>query len=153
MHKDRIAEWILRLVTTPERAATTVGDLMESAGQHGGFWFWSNLVQTALAMLWNSFAAEPGRFLKLGIRGSLRAYLFANLAQLGAVAGFMLVGGVFHMLFGPPGPFRLADGIRGWVLWVYYLAIFGAPVLVQFRAGIWAARKAPFVNNSSAESR
>ena len=29
MRKASIAEWILSLVTTPERAAATVGDLLE----------------------------------------------------------------------------------------------------------------------------
>jgi hypothetical protein len=36
MHKDRIAEWLLESVTTRERAASTVGDLRETAAARGG---------------------------------------------------------------------------------------------------------------------
>lgn len=143
MHKDRIAEWILRLVTTPERAATTAGDLMESSGHHGSLWFWSSILRTAVAMLWHAFAAHPARLLKVGFLGSLRAYLLANLVQLAAVAGSMMVFGGIHATLKPGEPLKWDVLLHGWVLWVYYFAIFGAPVLVQFRVGLWAARKVP----------
>lgn len=48
--KDRIAEGLLALVTTPDRATSTVGDLMEHAGQRGGLWFWSSVLRTMGAL-------------------------------------------------------------------------------------------------------
>jgi hypothetical protein len=39
MHKDRIAEFLLESVTTPERAVSTLGDLRETAAARGEAWF------------------------------------------------------------------------------------------------------------------
>ena len=44
MPKYRIAEWLLVLVTSRERAVSIVGDMMESAATQGSVWFWSSLL-------------------------------------------------------------------------------------------------------------
>ena len=65
MHKDRIAEHLLGLVTDEYRAVSTVGDLMEHARDRGALWFWTNVLRTASALVWRTFMSEPGKFLKL----------------------------------------------------------------------------------------
>ncbi len=140
MHKDRIAEWILELVTTPDRATSTVGDLMETGGDHGSVWFWSRVLQTAGAMLWQSFTGEPWKVLKIGFLGSLGTYVLASLAELagmgGVVAAWAWIRGIFRPLEQP----ELEPLLHGWI---FYFATFSPTVLVMFLAGRWAARKAP----------
>jgi len=143
MHKDRIAEWLLALVTDQERAASTVGDLMEHARVRGALWFWSSLLRTMAALTWRSFAVEPRKFIWGGFLASLRAMVLANLAQLAVVLGFLIVTIAGHAIFGPPGPVDRAQFLRGWVVWPYYGAIWGAPAWVLYRAGRWAAGRMP----------
>ena len=51
MRSARIAEWVLSLGTTPARAASTVGDLMEGAQGRGRLWFWASVLQTTLSLM------------------------------------------------------------------------------------------------------
>lgn len=143
MHKDRIAERLLALVTDQDRAASTVGDLMEHARVRGALWYWSSVLRTMTALTWRSFAAEPRKFIWGGLRGSLRAMLFEILAECAAVFGFMLAALLVHSLFGPPGPQNWSQILRGWVLWPYYAAIWGAPAFALYRVGRWVARRTP----------
>jgi hypothetical protein len=69
MRKAQIAELILSLFTSRDRAASTVGDLMENALGHGGWWFWSGVSRTALSLFWSSFSAEPYFVAGIAIRG------------------------------------------------------------------------------------
>ena len=39
MRNATAAEWILTLTTTNDRAASTVGDLLEETSSRGGLWF------------------------------------------------------------------------------------------------------------------
>ncbi len=59
MHNDRIAEWLIESVTTPERAASTVGDLREIAATRGEVWFWASVLRTTASMLWHGMTAHP----------------------------------------------------------------------------------------------
>jgi hypothetical protein len=56
-----IAEWILHLVTSRDRATSTVGDLVEQAATRGVFWFWSGVLRTAASLLWRDVAENPAR--------------------------------------------------------------------------------------------
>jgi hypothetical protein len=69
MRKARIAEWILELVLRRERAASTVGDLIEEAGARGASWFWVNIAGTFVSAVWGQFRAEPWRGAALGLLG------------------------------------------------------------------------------------
>src|ERR1035441_7999782 len=74
MRNATAAEWILSLATTPDRAASTVGDLLEEASARGVFWFWSSVLRTASSHLWRDLRAAPLRILGLAFSGLL-AYL------------------------------------------------------------------------------
>jgi hypothetical protein len=56
MRKAAIAEWILSLVTTPERAASTAGDLLE---RPSGFWL--SVIRTAFPLLGRRLVANSSR--------------------------------------------------------------------------------------------
>jgi hypothetical protein len=69
MRSIDIAEWILRLVTSPDRAASTVGDLAEGAADRGLVWFWSGILRTAASLLWRGIAGDPVRVTGVGLIG------------------------------------------------------------------------------------
>src|SRR6202789_226482 len=117
MHSVNIAEWILALVTTRDRAASTVGDLAEGAAARGVVWFWSGVLRTAASLLWRDIAGQPARLTGLAFLG-LAVYIGIDLvfAGLSGVAFFRAAVASGH-------PLHL-DSI-GWKLW------FTAPVLVS----------------------
>src|SRR3569623_1297144 len=63
MKANRIAVWFLELVTSPERAVTTVGDFAEESAERGRFWFWRQITQTLVAQVGREFASAPIRLL------------------------------------------------------------------------------------------
>jgi len=75
MRKDRIAEWLLESVTTRQRAASTVGDLRESAAARGEAWFWLSVLGTAASLSRRGVADDPRGMLGLAFRGLLLAFL------------------------------------------------------------------------------
>jgi hypothetical protein len=130
MHSAHIAEWILALVTTRDRAASTVGDLTEWAATRGAVWFWSGVLRTAASLLWHDVAERPARVTGLAFLG-LAVYIGIDLvfAGLSGVAFFRAAMASGH-------PLHL-DSI-GWKLW------FTAPVLVSsLFIGRMLARWAP----------
>jgi hypothetical protein len=52
MRTASTAEWILCRVTTKERAASMVGDLVEIEKQKGLLWFWLSIARIALSLYW-----------------------------------------------------------------------------------------------------
>ena len=130
MHSVHIAEWILALVTTRDRAASTVGDLTERAATRGVAWFWCGVLRTAASLLWRDVAEHPARVTGLAFLG-LAVYIGIDLlfAGLSGVAFFWAAMAKGH-------PLHL-DSI-GWKLW------FTAPVLVSsLLIGRMLARWAP----------
>jgi hypothetical protein len=61
MRSIHIAEWILGLVTSAERASPTVGDLAEQASSRGAVWLWSAVMRTAFALMWRQVREDPLR--------------------------------------------------------------------------------------------
>ncbi len=55
MRSIRIAEWILGLSMTRERAEAVAGDLRESG--RGALWFWRSVLATMIASVWSEFRA------------------------------------------------------------------------------------------------
>ena len=56
MRSAHIAEWILALVTTRDRATSTVGDLTEQAAARDAVWFWLSVLRATASLLWRDVA-------------------------------------------------------------------------------------------------
>jgi hypothetical protein len=82
MRNAAAAEWILSLVAEPDRAASTVGDLVEEASTRGTLWFWSSVLQTAGSHLWHALTVSPLRMLGLALWGYGANFLFTELLWL-----------------------------------------------------------------------
>jgi hypothetical protein len=125
-----IAESILGVVTSRDRAASTVGDLIEGAATRGTVWFWSGVLRTAASLLWRDIVEQSARFTGLALIG-LAVYIGIDLifAGLSGVAFFGTAMASGH-------PLHLES--IGWRLW------FTAPVLVSsLFVGRMLARWAP----------
>ncbi len=85
MHSAAVAEWILSLVAPPDRAASTVGDLVEEASSRGTLWFWSCVLRTAGSHLWHDLTVSPLRMLDLAFRWFLTCWF------LGSLLGFFVI--------------------------------------------------------------
>ncbi|SPF51964.1 membrane hypothetical protein [Candidatus Sulfopaludibacter sp. SbA4] len=126
MRSIHIAEWILALVTSRDRAASTVGDLVEEAATRGVFWFWSGVLRTAASLLWRDVAERPARMAGLAFRGLA--------IELALSLFFLALSGVTAAMIGSPGALNSA----GWRLF------FNAPTLViPILIGRMLARWAP----------
>lgn len=93
MHSTNIAEWLLALVTTRDRAASTIGDLTEGLATRGAVWFWSAVLRTAASLLWRDIAERPARLTGLAFLG-LALYIGIDLlfAGLSGVVFFLAAG-------------------------------------------------------------
>lgn len=117
MPSAHIAEWILALVTTRDRAASTVGDLTEQAATRDATWFWFSVLRTAASLLWRSLMEHPVRLTGLALLG-IAVYVGIDLLFAG------LDGAVFFIAAYTSGNhFQVAS--IGWKLW------FAAPVLIS----------------------
>jgi hypothetical protein len=129
MRNAQVAEWILSLVTTPERAASTVGDLMESAPSRGRFWF--GVLRTAVSLLWRELAANPARM--------------ARLAGSGFLVGLVMIFVCFFVII----PLTLVLSRAGvqdgkvYVSWPFTVGSMFVMILVPFQQGRWVARWSP----------
>jgi hypothetical protein len=65
MHSIRIAEWILELSMTRERAEAVAGDLREV--QRGTLWFWRSVVATMIASVWSDFRSAWWRLIAVAL--------------------------------------------------------------------------------------
>lgn len=92
MPDPNLAQLILSLATTPDRAASTVGDLLEESAPpgRGPLWFWSSVLGTACSLWWRDFRSAPLRMLWLGLWGTLAAF-FWSAAPLAALGFLFLV--------------------------------------------------------------
>ncbi|HEY1301907.1 MAG TPA: hypothetical protein VGF24_00055 [Vicinamibacterales bacterium] len=127
MRNAHLAEWILSLVTTPERAAATVGDLVEVHAAHGSVRFWISVVATLGAHVWSDLAAHPIRMTLLGLQGIVLQLLLSLALAFGLGLSYavirMVVKGVGELdarvVSGwgeNPAPWLLsAAGVLGWL--------------------------------------
>jgi hypothetical protein len=139
MRNAQVAEWILSLVTTPERAAATVGDLLENAASRSRFWF--GVWRTAFSLLWRDFSGDPARMMSLAFRGFLFRFsiLFVLVVVLFIAIVFM---GFLAGLFGHPTD--ITDvAIHPIVNAVGEVLSVGLSIVVSFKAGRWMARRSP----------
>jgi hypothetical protein len=129
MHSVTIAEWFLTLVTTRDRAATTVGDLTERAAARGGVWFWSAVFRTVASLLWRDGVEHPARITGLACVG-LAIYIGIDLL-VAALSGAAFYGAVMAAGY----PLHL-DSI-GWKLWFTLPALVSSLVIGRMLAR-WA---------------
>ncbi len=129
MHRVNIAEWILALVTTRDRAASTAGDLTEASETHGVAWFWSGVLRTAASLLWRDVAGQPARLIGLAFLG-LGVYIAIDLVFAG------LTGVVFFGATIATGN-ALHWGPIGWRLWITVPVVVSS-VLIGRLLAHWA---------------
>jgi hypothetical protein len=94
MLKEHIAELLLSLFISRERAASTVGDLIENTEERGAWSFWSGISRTVLSLFWGSFASEPYVIAGIGFRGLLLNFSL----HLASVICFAIFGALFGMI-------------------------------------------------------
>jgi len=130
MRSIYVAEWILALVTSRDRAASTAGDLLEGAQARGAVWFWFSVLRTAASLLWRDVAEEPARAVGLSFLGM--AILIAVDYLRAALDGLAF----FMVAYWTGRPLHL--GSIGWIIW------FNAPMLLtSLGTGRMLARWAP----------
>jgi hypothetical protein len=132
MRSARFAQWILALVTTYDRAAATVGDLMEDVQTRGALWFWASVVGTAFSIAWHGARAGYRRIGWFAVRGILFTWLLAFAAILPVV--------MLQLILLASGSHKSVDLSRGWAL---YGTIMVELSLVPFLTERWVARHAP----------
>ncbi len=131
MRNIYLAEWILSLVTTRDRAASTVGDLAEAASTHDVAGFWSGVLRTAASLLWRNVAENPVRLTGLALLG-IALYIGIDMFFAG------LDGVAFFIAIHDFGQNHLQLDSIGWKIW------FTAPVLISsLLVGRILARWAP----------
>lgn len=150
MRDDRIAEWLLSLVTPPTRARSTVGDLLEGAASRGRCWFWLCVVRTAVALLRASLHAAPFRMAVFAAVGWF-VYMLVCVAQL--LCGWLLVTllwGLGYFLTHHTGAELLADLLRIRIGWpppppsvTHWLEIFVVGIVAPLHVGRLASRSWP----------
>jgi hypothetical protein len=109
MRDDHLAESILALVTTPDRASAAIGDLMEDLPHRGKSWFWLSTLRTAAGCVWRDVTAVPLRMAGAAFIGWF-GYMF--LAALLLLVGYVLTSVawiVLHVLTQHTGPELLTD--------------------------------------------
>jgi hypothetical protein len=116
-HKTRIAERILGLVTTRDRAACIAGDLTEVAAARSDIMFWASVFGTATSLLWREIAEHPAHLTGLALAG-LAVYIVID----GLFAG---LDGVAFFIAALSGGNHIQPDSIGWKIW------FVVPVLVS----------------------
>ena len=66
-----LAEWMLSLVTAPDRATSTAGDLAEERATRGPLWFWDAILRTVASHVWRGIAERPARVPGLALLGAV----------------------------------------------------------------------------------
>ena len=150
MRNARIAEWILSLVTSSDRAAAAVGDLMEDVGRRGALRFWASVWHLAMSLLVRDFTANPVRMVGLGALGILFELLLFVVGRLaiglllrGRAARFVECRALRFLSISPPGCLRRSrHNLMDW-LDTQDLSSPVLELLVEFQVGRMLARRSP----------
>jgi hypothetical protein len=116
-----VAEKLLSLFTTPERAVTIAGDFAEDAGRRGSLWFWRQASGTAISLALRQVASAPIRMILLFLLGNLLID-----------AAIMLFGPFVETVTVQPNP---AIWQSAWVIWRLTAAFFTGLLLARLSAG------------------
>ena len=96
MRKTQIAESVLMLVTSRERAAAIAGDLVEESPGRGAWWLWWSVLRTAGSLLWRGLGADPLQLAGLALRGVLLNFALWLAAFVSFVAAGALIFGLLQ---------------------------------------------------------
>ena len=111
MRKAAVAETLLSLVGSAERARSFVGDLMEER-EHGRVWFWRSVTRLWLAMLGRDLLSAP---IAMAICCIAAWFLYMLLSVVLALAGYVVVTlawGIAYVLNNHTGLELLTDLLR-----------------------------------------
>lgn len=120
-----LAQWILSLVTSHDRAAATIGDLVEEGASPPAFW--GSIVWTVLSLVWSELSSAPLEMFGLAVYGFVIAIVLA--ASQGVVVA-TLVAYVFPVAM----PALSVNGVIGTSLIVGWVGSFISGILVARRA-------------------
>jgi hypothetical protein len=152
MNSARVAVWLLELVTSPERATTTVGDFVEEAAERGRFWFWRQVAGSFSGHVRGEFTSSPLRLLLSPIPtaviyfltgiafGIAEARFVVMFPGINPLPGAMLFAVITYMLLGPTIAYLSGTTIAGPILLSLLLALRTA---LGFRLG-WEVGTASF---------
>ena len=111
MRKADVAEALLSLVGSPERARSFVGDLMEERG-HGVLWFWRSVTRLWLAMLGRDVMTAPAT---MAIGCTIAWFVYMLFSAVLALIGYVVVTlawGIAYVLNNHTGLELLTDLMR-----------------------------------------
>lgn len=94
MRNMAIAEWILGLVTSRDRAVTIVGDFAEDSASRSAAGFWFAILRTTASLLWRGAAEKP--LLLTGAAFAGLAMDTAGSALMGFLGGILLFVGTWN---------------------------------------------------------
>jgi hypothetical protein len=86
MRKATLAEWILSLVMSPDRAAATTGDLLEQGTSPLGFWW--GVASTVASLTWSELSAAPLNTVGIALYAFVLALVISVL--FGGAAGLII---------------------------------------------------------------
>jgi hypothetical protein len=153
MHSASFAEWMLSLVTTSERASSTVGDLMEDVPARGWRWFWLSVIRTALSIIWCTFAEAPLSMIAFAVGGWFVFMLITVILSLGAELFVILCWGLTFFFTHHTGLELLANLLKirldwplappGLLHWTEAFVVFiAAPLQMgSFTSRYWRGRE------------
>lgn len=111
MRKADVAETLLSLVGSPERARSFVGDLVEEGGR-GRLWFWRSVARLWFAMLGRDLMSVP---LAMAIGCVAAWFVYMLLSAVLVLAGYVVVTlawGIAYVLNNHTGLELLTDALR-----------------------------------------
>jgi hypothetical protein len=111
VHKDTVAEALLSLVGSTERARSLVGDLMEEAGRRR-VWFWRSVTRLWLAMLGRDLMTAPVAMAVYCAAGWFVYMLVSLVLAFGAYIVVTLAWGAAYVLANHTGLELLTDALR-----------------------------------------
>ena len=134
MRNAHVAQWMLSLVTTPDRAASTVGDLLEDRATSGPIRFWASVVFTVVALLWRDLAGSPWRMARLAVYGLILQFLFMFVFMFVVFIGALAARGFGSRAFEAPfDPSAISGAIA--------ITLFS--MASQFQVGRVLAKRSP----------
>jgi hypothetical protein len=131
----RLAEAILSLVVRPERAASAVGDLVETFGESANWSFWTAVARLSVSSLWEQTLSSPFAMAASAVLGwflymAISLVLTFGGVVMGTLAWGILYFGAHHTglelvvnalklrLDWPPAPLELTYWVQPVVMWM-----------------------------------